>query len=84
MANERSSSPLRHLDISDDKVASDIMAEKARELIAAYERIGELQDGLVELLWLIQFVADRDDLSPDVRDALTANPRIFDAQQLLA
>lgn len=83
MADERSSSPLRHLDISDSAVASDIMAEKARELIAAYERIEDLQNAVRGLLGLIQLVAGRPDISPEVRDAITTSHRVFDAQELL-
>jgi hypothetical protein len=81
---DRSSSPLRHLDISDDKVAIDIAAEKARELIAAYERIEDLQNALRGLIGLCQLVAGRDDISPDVREALTTSHRLIDAQELLA
>jgi hypothetical protein len=80
---DRSPSPLRHLDLSDDQVARDIMAEKARELVAAYERIEDLQTAVRELLWLVMFVARRADISPDVRDALISNHRVIDAQNLL-
>jgi hypothetical protein len=77
-------SPLRHLDISDDARVADMVAEKARELIAAYERIEELQNSVRELLWLIEFIGKRQDISPEVREALTANHRIFDAKELLS
>ena len=80
---ERSSSPLRHLDISDEAVAQDIMAEKASELIAAYERIEDLQNAVKGLLGLCQLVAGRDDVLPEVRDALTTSSHVFDAQDLL-
>ena len=76
-------SPLRHLDLSDDAVAADMVAEKARELIAAYERIDQLYDSLRELLWLIEFIAKRDDISFDVSVAMRTNHRIIDALELL-
>lgn len=81
--NTRSSSPLRHLDLSDETVAVDIAAEKARELINAYDRIEDLQNALNGLLGLIQLVAGRQDISPEVRDALTTGHRIVDAVELL-
>jgi hypothetical protein len=80
---DRSSSPLRFLDISDDAVAADIMAEKARELSAAYERIEDLQNAIKGLLGLCQLVAGRDDISFDVSNALRTSHRIVDAEELL-
>jgi hypothetical protein len=76
-------SPLRHLDLSDEAIAADIMAEKARELINAYDRIEDLQGAIRGLLGLLKLVAGRDDISPDVREALTVSHRIVDAEELL-
>jgi anti-sigma regulatory factor (Ser/Thr protein kinase) len=81
--NTRSSSPLRHLDISDDKVAADMVAEKARELSSTYERIEDLQGAIKELLVLIRLVADAGDFSPAAREALRINPSVIDAEELL-
>jgi hypothetical protein len=78
---DRSSSPLRHLDISDDAVARDIAAEKARELVAAYERIEQLQYALKGLLLLIETIKPR--LSDEVRTALRTERRIIDAMEML-
>jgi hypothetical protein len=81
--NTRSSSPLRHLNLSDDTVARDIAAEKARELSNAYERIEDLQGAVKELLVLIRLVADAGDFSPDAREALRINRSVIDAEELL-
>lgn len=75
--------PLRHVDVSDKKAAADIMAEKARELVNAYDRIEDLQNALKGLLGLCQLVAGRDDVLPGVREALTTSHRIVDAEELL-
>jgi hypothetical protein len=80
---DRKTSPLRHLDISDDAVAQDIMAEKARELSGAYERIEELQTAIRELLWLIEVVGKRDDIPWEAARALTGNHRVSDARDSL-
>jgi hypothetical protein len=81
--NTRSSSPLRHLDISDTTVAADMVAEKARELSAAYERIEELQAALKDLLWLAQSIAVQAKCPPAIREALTTNNRVIDAIEVL-
>jgi len=81
--SERSSSPLRHLDISDDAVRVDMAAEKARELINAYERIEDLQQAIRELIAMIRLVSLHADVSPALADILTTNHAIVDARELL-
>ena len=84
MTDARSSSPLRHLDITDDKVAADMVAEKARALSVAYERIEELQGAVKGLLGLLRAVANnKQGVSEVIRDAIEADTRIIDAQELL-
>jgi len=84
MNDTRSSSPLRHLDLSDDVAAADMAAEKARALSAAYERIEDLQSAIRELLGLLRAVAgNKTGVSEMVRDAIEADTRVVDAQELL-
>jgi hypothetical protein len=84
MTDPRSSSPLRHLDISDDVAAADMVAEKARALTAAYERIEELQGALKGLLGLLQAIENNQrGVSQTVRDSLRSNTLVSDAEDLL-
>lgn len=76
-------SPLAALDLSEMHLA-DRAIETRRELINAYARIEDLQGAMRELLWLIQYVGRRADISPDVCEALTTNQRVITAQELLA
>lgn len=78
-------SPLRHLDISDDQLAIDMAAEKARQLIAAYERIEELQDAVRGLLALIRSVEHNErGVSEVVRETLRTHQSVIDARDLLS
>lgn len=82
--NDRSSSPLRHLDISNDAVAIDIAAEKARQLLAAYEHIDELRFSIRELLSLIRIISSCENGYPAAMCvALRTNHIATDAQELL-
>jgi hypothetical protein len=74
-------SPLRHLDLSDDAVSADMAAEKARQLIDAYERIQYLQDAIRGLLDLITAVSHH--FSPAISSALATNPCVLDARELV-
>lgn len=76
-------SPLRNLDLSDSEVVADITAEKARELVNAYERINDLEDAVRGLIGLTQLIANRPDITPDMREALTMSHRILDAIEVL-
>jgi hypothetical protein len=84
MNDIRSSSPLRHLDISDDAMAADVVAEKARQLVNAYEHIEDLQGALRELLGLIHIIETNERaVSFAVRESLRTNSCVIDAQELL-
>ena len=75
-------SPLAALILSDPAVA-DSMSETKRALMNAYERIEDLQTAVKGLLWLCNMLANRADISEDVRDDLTTSQHIIDAQELL-
>lgn len=82
--NNRSSSPLRHLDLSDEKLAADIHAEKARQLANAYERIEDLQCAVRGLLALIASLEHNErGVSQVVREVLRTNHCVLDARELL-
>jgi hypothetical protein len=83
MNDTRSSSPLRHLDISDDAMAADLVAEKARQLVNAYEHIEELREAVKGLLGLIDLVARHRAIAPEVSQALTTSNIVLDARELL-
>lgn len=82
--NNRSSSPLRFLDLTDTQTAADITAEKARELSAAYEQVNDLQAALSELLGLLKTIEHNErGVSQAVRESLATNAAIIDARELL-
>jgi hypothetical protein len=84
MTDTRSSSPLRHLDLSDDTTVADMVAEKARQLTNSYERIEELQGALKGLLGLLHTLeTNQRGVSQTVREELRNSTLIIDAVELL-
>lgn len=77
-------SPLRHLDLSDDAVAIDMAAEKARQLSNAYDHIDELRTSIRELLSLIHIIsACENGYHGAFCVALRTNHIVTDAEDLL-
>lgn len=76
-------SPLADLNLSYHEVASDRATEIQRQLINAYDRIESLQDGLKDLLGLIQLLSHNRDIPQSVRDDMMNSYRVVDAEELL-
>lgn len=77
--------PLRDVQLSDEPPAIliDRVRETRRELIAAYERIDELQSGLKGLIGFVQLLSHNRDIPKSVRDDMLLNHRVIDAEELL-
>lgn len=76
-------SPLAELNLSYHEIASDRAVETRRELINAYDRIESLQDGIKDLLGLIQLLSHNRDIPQSVRDDMMNSYRVVDAEELL-
>jgi hypothetical protein len=66
-----------------DTTCDDRGAEVHRQLIAAYERIEELEGGIRGLLGLITLLNNNPDIPERVREHTSLNHRVIDAQEML-
>lgn len=76
--------PLKDVQLEDTPhILLDRVHETRRELIAAYERVEELEGGLKGLLGLLTLVSNNPDLPASIREILASNHRVIDAQEML-